>query len=227
MKERPILFSGEMVKAILEVRKTQMRRVVKPVRGFEHHDIIKIGMPHSAYPWAIWRHNAQTERVGVMQHCPYGQPGDRLWVREAANLAFIDGNKIGIHYRVEPEREFIFNRGGSSPYKFIKWTPSIFMPRWASRITLEITKVRVERIQDISRNDIRNEGAYPCCVYCMGRGDQECDLSDSCSDDYSYVWRGIWDSINAKRGFGWDANPWVWVVEFMPLDIGARSEGAK
>ena len=176
VKERPILFSGAMVRAILEGRKTQTRRVVKPTSG--PHSIEKtICTPGSLA--AFIRHR-----------CPYGQPGDRLWVREAW-WKRPDGS---ISYRADGN-DFV---AGGRP----RYSPSIHMPRWASRITLRLTDVRVERVQDISVSDCIAEGlGYPT------------------DDRYAAVdnFKPLWDSINAARGYGWDANPWVWVLVFEPV----------
>ena len=173
MKERPILFSGEMVRAILDGRKTQTRRVVKPPKGM-------------------------SERyAGVDFPCPYGVRGDRLWVREAfsrcaCGLCLRGWPKNGYHmpsYRADTERDIVYH-------------PSIHMPRWASRIDLEITGIRVERVQDISEHDVLCEG-----VRWDGEHDSPWMLQLN-------TFHQLWDSINGKRGYGWDKNPWVWVVEF-------------
>jgi hypothetical protein len=203
-KTRPILFSGPMVRAILKGRKTQTRRVVKMrVCGGR-----MIEAP--ADDDAAW-----VQRVA---HNPYGEPGDRLWVREtfciesskevAYEPPFTDGRPIRHHddehwgawwqqphYRAtDPVPELEIGTGEPG----VKWRPSIYMPRWASRITLEIRAVRVERLQDITPADAISEG-------CPGgeHGDRYAAI-----DQY----RALWESIN---GLGsWDANPWVWVVEF-------------
>lgn len=185
MKERPILFSGEMVRAILEGRKTMTRRVIKP------------------QPAGEWAAPGKTA-------CPYGQPGDRLWVRETwRKTNWTDEPNRG-EWRVfwrATEKEDSRNNG--------LWRPSIHMPRWASRILLEVVSVRVERVQDISEEDARAEGVEwqnerPCWVNYLDREDWSPTARDS--------FRTLWDSINAKRGYGWDANPWVWVVEFKKIE---------
>lgn len=206
MTERPILFSGEMVRAILENRKTQTRRVIKPHRGYECHTVCSPGL--AADPWAVWFHYSETVRVGHIVECPYGQPGDRLWVRETWGYDwFDDGQSVAyknIVYRADDGAQ-PRDQGDPAP-----WRPAIFMPRWASRITLEITKVRVERLQQISIRDIYAEGlTIPC-------------LDDNPSTETLDAiaigsWRNLWDQINAKRGFGWDKNPWCWVIEFRRL----------
>jgi len=183
MKERPIIFSASMVRAILEDRKTQTRRVIKPQPTGELAGIAGVKVGFLKYePRYIWRdeHGELTKWL----RCPYGDPGDRLWVRETRWRG-------GGYAATDPPN--LANEGK---------VPSIFMPRWASRITLEITGVRAERIQDISMHDALSEGAEPL-------------HSDFHDGSHCIGWfKRIWDSINAKRGFGWDANPWVWVIEF-------------
>lgn len=194
MKERPILFSGPMVRAILEGRKTQTRRVGKiqcaewTGLGVEFSKHATKGLEavatHLAYP------GRGTARHGICA-CPYGVPGKRLWVKET--FATTQGEAI---YREDP----IFDSMDVFDWK---WTPSIFMPRWASRITLEVEAVRVERLHQISEADASAEGVQ-----------HSCDRSDV--DAY----RALWNEINGPKA--WDANPWVWVIQFRRL----RQEGA-
>lgn len=169
MKERPINFSDTMVRAILEGRKTQTRRAVKNIKPNDYIDIGPHTEIHVADLWSIGR-------------SPYGQPGDRLWVREAW-AGTRDGRVI---YRADPSLD-----GADIAWP---WRPSIHMSRGLSRLTLEITAIRVERIQDITVEDARAEGMQGART--LG------DFSE------------LWDSINAARGYGWEANPWVWVIEF-------------
>lgn len=201
-KDHPILFNAPMVRAILARTKTQTRRIVKPQPHWldaEHGKLCSAG-------WA-WRGPADVPRLrhfsetssfanALREFCPYGQPGDRLWVRETwaapHNCDYLAPREIDrdwrIHYAATEER------GG------LRWRPSIHMPRWASRITLEVTGVRVERLQDISEADARAEGITP--------------LANHPSDVAAY--RELWEQINGAGS--WDANPWVWVVEFHRLD---------
>jgi len=199
MKERPILFSGEMVRAILDGRKTVTRRVVKA----KHIPFIEKIL--GGYLDGKWNQRPM----------PYGQPGDRLWVRETwrptANCKGYPEGFLGVEYRSDgetratghPREPFVY----VSPLRD-KWRPSIHMPRWASRIMLEVTGVRVERLQEITEKGARAEGCHG-----MGsNGDAEFPPEGiiSAVEDF----RDLWDSINESRGFGWDKNPWVWVVEF-------------
>ena len=200
MKERPILFSGEMVRAILDDRKTMTRRVVKP-------------------PFEIHANGFITRRRGNERlcpyACPYGKPGDRLWVRETWTY---DNKEYVQTYKDEPWRgmpdigtaEVYYRATERTPDAFPRWRPSIFMPRWASRITLEIANVRVERLNDISEEDAKREGVESNfdegVVYYgpLNKGHADARIA--------FSW--LWDSINAKRGYSWKSNPWVWVVEF-------------
>lgn len=134
--------------------------------------------------------------------CPYGQPGDRLWVRETLRLS-----PKGLWYYAADESYIMVNEQNKTA--MVTWAhhkdgevcASIHMPQWASRLTLEITGVRVERLQDISWIDAKAEGINP---------------DSAAVSEYSMVgaFGILWDSINAKRGFGWNNNPWVWVIEF-------------
>ena len=200
IKEKPILFNTEMVRAVLEGRKTQTRRVVKLAPG-EH--LVKL---ESGEINGVQSHSAKVKDL----KCPYGKPSDRLWVRET--FAPHEDAKHWPEVRT-PSRCDYRASCSSGVLQEETWTPSIFMPRWASRILLEVVSVRVERIQDISEEDSWSEG-YPY------------DESVSRNDPYrGRKWfQGLWDSINAKRGYGWDSNPFVWVVEFRVLEVkGGRS----
>jgi len=196
MKERPILFSDGMVGAILTGTKTQTRRVMKPQPIKEVIDFARAHIT-STYP------NTENEWRRGLASCPYGRPGERLWVREAH---YIIGEHPGptpgtrwVHYRADAST----NLGSDECQWTGPWKPSIHMPRWASRILLEVTDVRVECLMDISADDAEAEG-WP------GPNKEESRRSY-----YPIEWfANLWDSLNAKRGFGWDANPWVWVIKF-------------
>jgi hypothetical protein len=198
MKERPILFSAAMVQAILDGRKTQTRRVVKPQPEISEHGNLK-------GEWLLRPLDGLLlpKLQDIAIHCPYGQPGDRLWVRETwaphDEHTMRQKNASECYYRADDETSFSTDG---------KWRPSIHMPRWASRITLEVTGVCVERLQAISWGDAIAEG-----IRDPRRAAWRVDPVEGCVAKY----RELWDSLNASRGAGWDVNPWVWVVEFRRL----------
>ncbi len=189
-RERPILFNDQMVRAILDGRKTVTRRVMKPQPVLDGH--------FWTYGGAGWsdRINSLTPVAGhsLAARCPYGQPGDRLWVREAWACTLV---------AQAPGEEWVVYREGDNRTDYGgPWKPSIHMPRWASRILLELTAVRVERLQDISEEQARAEG-YPA--------ERECETGGSGLD--AWLWfRSLWGEINGPEAF--TANPWVWVIEF-------------
>lgn len=192
-KERPILFSGPMVRAILEGRKTQTRRVVNHQSYF----------PANRQTWPL---DANGLGAPGAISCPYGNPGQRLWVRET----WQPGPDDSVAYRA------------SDDMNHNQWKPSIFMPRWASRITLEVTDVRVERVQAISRLDIVAEGWPHDERQALQIAQVIAGLDDEVIDDASIEWfADLWDSINAKRGYSWESNPWVWVITFIPTPSAA------
>jgi len=201
VKERPILFSAPMVLAILDGRKTMTRRVVKPQP--ETACMISDSTASLCYPGMLWR------------KCPYGVPGDLLWVRETC------WHREVHHADCLDEYEYCATcahpNGSTNPADYNTndgyWRklPSIFMPRWASRLTLRITSVRVERVQEITEEDARAEGC--CCSDCWPTMPNPPPDHCGCRSKFA----NIWDSINADRGFGWDTNPWVWVVGFEVL----------
>lgn len=207
MMERPILVSGLRIMAILEGRTTQMRLVVKPQPDSSRWKtwVEPIGVDYLRYDedGNVWNTHAIVHRYGkpndlplVGYKCPYGQVGDRLWVREThavLSAGYIDGTGMDIRYRAtDPDY----------PYG---WTPSIHMPRWASRITLEITGIRIERVQEITFDDIIAEG--------FDIGNSEPFTDRTVGEDARDWYRNLWDSINGKK-HPWKSNPWVWVVEF-------------
>ena len=195
MKERPILFCAPMVRAILDGRKTQTRRIMKvqpPPDArvtVEHYTSIVTDRrygdmkPGKEVFGALW----DGGECGLP--CPYGQPGDRLWVRETWQRAATDTGEC-LFYRADADE--------SGP-----WRPSIHMPRWASRITLRITDICVERLLDISENDARAEGVS-----------SEWDDYEKYgqSEPYRYGFSELWNSINGADA--WDKNPWVWAISF-------------
>lgn len=196
MKERPILFSAPMVRAILAGTKTQTRRVVKPRKDPDY------GCELSPGEIAGDEHAARL--------CPYGQPGDRLWVRET--FAKIDGQTqpwIETDYRATYTHG---DRLGDTLGLKKRWTPAIHMPRAASRISLEITAVRVERLQDISEAAAKAEGVHRNIDGLWSGGVWKHLAQPNRYGDPCNAFCDLWASING--GESWDANPWVWVVEF-------------
>lgn len=193
-KERPILFSGPMVRAILAGTKTQTRRVAKlrdPSSTYVTRD--DDGWPVTADEAGVWHRDI----------CPYGQPGDRLWVRETWGRR--PEGPGGIIYRAEWTLE-----DEQLEIRDWPWRPSIHMPRWASRITLEITETRVERLQAISKDDAKAEGIAPFAARYPEGFDR---------DGYIAGFAQLWDSINCKRpGCTWSDNPWVWALTFRRLN---------
>jgi hypothetical protein len=195
-KERPIIFNGEMVRAVLSGIKTQTRRVIKPQPDF----VANYYEPNK--PRAAWKGGSIDPEI---IKCLYGHAGDLLWVRETwATEKAYDHLKPS---ELSPEWASVyFNVQTYSPEADIgKKRPSIFMPRWASRITLRITNVGVERVQDISNMDACQEGVEATGIYT--------------SENARASFRVLWDSIYAQREYGWDVNPWVWVVKFEIVEV--------
>ncbi len=159
VREHPIIFSPPMVEAILDGKKTQTRRILKP----------------------------QPISVAYLIGYPYGRAGDKLWVKEHYD------EKLKDYYRAQlkklPAAVFYADK------YMKKWKSPIFMPRWASRITLEVTDIKVQRLQDITDEDARKEGCEDRRVYSI-----------------------LWNELNLKRGYGWNRNPWVWVISFKRED---------
>jgi len=195
---KPIIFSTDMVKAILEGRKTQTRRVIEPAKTSATAKYFDPKLNN----WPI------DQDTGRKLNCPYGQAGDRLWVRETFCYKYDAIKAIPIEREVwykasNPEVIKIDGDGGQEfrkdGYEASPWLPSIFMPRWASRITLEITEIRVERLQEITPLDCLAEGV----------------MDDLINWKFDFI--KLWDKINAKRGYGWSVNPWVWVISFKML----------
>jgi hypothetical protein len=213
MKERPLLFNGEMVRAILDGRKTQTRRVIKPqpvhAQVHEHNGKVLYDGEHRLWWWKnhSWDRllDAESERKQLAKFSPYGQPGDRLWVPEGwRTTPGYDSWKPS----ELPERVYLqYSDESTNCGEWLdwgKWRPSIYMPRWASRITLEVTDVRVERVQEISPSDAKAEGdkersGFPE-YHAHGA---KCHVN---------WFRDLWNSIYGERS--WEENDWVWVVEF-------------
>lgn len=213
--DKPILFSGAMVRAVLEGRKTQTRRVINT----QPRHRLKQG-PLDAH-WYDTDYEC-VGHVGRYVKCPYGQPGDRLWVRETWKCeelfpSGLDGVRFaadGAFIKIE-NTEQASDAWGEANRKGGKWRPSIFMPRWASRITLDLLRVRVERVQEINRADAKAEGVSNIWSWDEARNAKHPEhFRRAVLNPYVANYSVLWDEINAKRGFSWDANPWVWVVEF-------------
>lgn len=221
--EHPILFSSPMIRALLAGTKTQMRRILKPQpkRVREHMETIGRGISPVRIPdgWE-WKSLYGADDGGhfaaaLRFHSPYGLIGDRLWVRET-HAKFSVGEGLDrpvpecIAYRATCDADgsfdYVNGRGEIMGLKVTKWTPAIFMPRWASRIDLAITKVRAERLHDITEDDARAEGCtgYPGAVDATPREEFE----------------ELWKDINGLDS--WKANPWVWVIEFKRVELDPK-----
>jgi hypothetical protein len=198
-KERPILFSATMVRAILDGRKTQTRRIIKLPKNCHWY--------HAAHP-SNDGHFLKEGKEGYWHveelPCPYGKPGDRLWVRESWGVS---SSYDGVPPRNISGAAVRYPADGT--YSGIKFRPSIHMPRWASRITLEITAVRNERLQDISEQDAKAEGAP-----------SELHMLDSVRLGAKATHRAgferLWKSINGPDS--WAANPLVWMIAFRRIE---------
>lgn len=215
VKARPILMSGPMVRACLKGTKTMTRRTIKEARdiGARCTDEVRSFGDGSYY---ICAHDG-THMIGEFR-CPYGQPGDLLWVRETWGTATrpcpFQGWRDGIELRADancdasilPLYEAEPPEGVEMPAHTGRWRPSIHMPRWASRLTLRVTDVRVQRLQDISEADAEAEGVWS--VF-----DQDAARTPGTALG---CFPHLWDSINGKRA-PWDSNPWVWAVRFDPI----------
>ncbi len=176
-KERPIVFSGPSVQAILEGHKTQTRRVCKPQPD---------NVAWDGEQWYLEVFEPKYRQV----YCPYGVPGDRLWVRET--FQYHCGDRYG--YRADGFRE----------NDLWPWLPSVHMPRCASRITLEVTDIWVERLQEISYDDAIAEGVV----------EDAHGVRSECPQWFAE----LWNELNAKRGYPWESNPWVWAISFRRIE---------
>ena len=224
MKERPILFSAPMVRAILAGSKTQTRRVVKALHPDCHESFIR--KDDGLFGW-----RDQFGRFMQAFPCPYGQPGERLWVREngwerpdRTPKMMREGADTWAPYYFDADYEFDATRDNEFA-EFKEWgfkrRPSIHMPRWASRILLEITAVRVDRLQDISEADAVAEGCRPdaglhgdddMAVYFTSQAFDNAAVRICATPMPVVRYAVLWKSINGAGS--WAANPWVWVVEF-------------
>ncbi|HGM5387443.1 TPA: hypothetical protein ACKP07_000271 [Serratia marcescens] len=219
MKERPVIFNSEMVRAILDGRKTQTRRVIANVSP---DNCIPLRKPTKTKD-GIYTHVMDAPGHGL---CPFGRVGDRLWVRETfavlgnedgcpidwdGNLIKGDEKQAARIYKAscwqEPGNYGLWSIPDRDTQYEGAWRPSIHMPRWASRITLEITAVRVERLNDISHEDAKAEGC------CYGRGGGIPDFAVTPADHFPTLWASIYGEES------WNANPWVWVIEFRRVEV--------
>lgn len=223
-----------MVRAILDGSKVQTRRVIKPsvYVGFiggrgEETDPRWWGYENEYGEWFVLARNL----AGRMQYgsttsipCPYGVPGDRLWVRETwAMHPRLDAYSPSEAARRTEHRQAWYRATHlrddltEPPESFFRWRPSIHMPRWASRLTLEVTDVRVERVQDISEGDVRAEGVRLDAV----PGTLNGEPATLYPGNHRQVFVWIWDRINAARGYAWKSDPWVWAITFRR--VGSRT----
>ena len=208
-----MIFNAEMVRAILDGRKTQTRRIMAPQPA---DDIERCIFPN---PEAIgWKSSLRHKHGSTTAHfCHYGKPGDRIWVRETFQGPLFDYDLMDSYCKdptpFEKPEFCVYKADGVPAPEFYDaddelhccWRPSIHMPRWASRILLEITGVRVERLKSISDGDAIREG---CSTADMKSGDCVADV-------FARLWASIYGSDS------WNANPWVWVIEFKRVEGGA------
>lgn len=215
MSKHPMLFTDDMVRAIREGRKTQTRRPVKLPRGVSHDDV-----KHWGWFWNAWDRERETHhrQLGDDLVYPNYQIGDEIYVREAFQL--LDTYQgYGVAYRADGEIRSLLHKYEDdegfpvAPYGVgnkIKdlfdgpWRPSIHMPRWATRLMLNITEVRIRRVQYISEAGAKAEGVIP---------------GEDCCNDYRCAFLRKWDELYSKRGLGVEVNPWVFVVTFQPQEV--------
>lgn len=201
VKEQPILFSSPMVRAILEGRKTQTRRICKVYQA-----------PHGVRDDDGWPMRMDAYGDYHREPCLYGEPGDRLWVRETWALEDCGADGKRVIWQADRAAAWLLpgNVLGEiyylpSDYSPGRWRPSIHMPRWAARLTLEVTEVCVQRLQEISEEDAKAEGVEAS----VDPGDGHYSVTARQQLEH------LWDSINGERpGCSWEANPWVWCVSF-------------
>lgn len=204
MTERPILFSGPMVKAILDGRKTQTRRVMKPAPESRENTSVPGHFGTFFHGWNLDHPDVLSR--DIWNYCPYGEPGHTMWVRET--FAYVGTSDPGyLLYRAsdydEQCQKHDFDPSTIPDISDVKWKPSIHMPKVACRLFLRIKDIRVERLQDIGDEDVAAEGETPHPM-----------------NEPAVMFQKLWDSINAKK-HPWESNPWVWVVEF---SIGTPQE---
>lgn len=202
--ERPILFSTEMIQAILDGRKTQTRRIIKPQPTYSE----KTGFAYGKWCCGIGSNYYESQKNFIDVKCPYGKVGNILWVRETWA---IDGNIT---------KCFLYKANYNKEIN-VKWKPSIHMPKVACRIKLRITDIQVQKLQVITEEDAKKEGIK---IPVTPEGNYLFELSAK-YPNYKYFdnekknyftacYAGLWDSLNLKRGYGWSLNPFVWVISF-------------
>jgi len=226
MKTRPILFSGDMVRALLDGRKTQTRRIAKNI---SRDRLFRSG----------WKAESNDKKKAVStdapagllaEGCPFGEVGDLLWVRETFISGFeFDANDMPTEkertwYRANGDLDCWYDGGSDFPKENIPWKPSIHMPRWASRLTLRITNVRVERLQDMEGQHPNESDAIAEGVNAIHHGDGAYYYSAFRGEPHPKNWcdptdafRELWEQINGPES--WTANPWVWVIEFEVIRV--------
>lgn len=209
MSERGMIFNAEMVNAILSDRKTQTRRVLAT-----YQDAVKFCPEWDVNGKQIFIVLGEKDHTGMNPvitaiPCPFGQPGDRIWVRETFRVHSRATDVATLVYRASVRNSWTEQTHRvpvavcNKPATPEKWTPSIHMPRWASRILLEITDVRVERLNSITESDAEAEGVT------------DTGFGDLLVDGFRYLWKSIYGDDS------WQANPWVWVIEFKRVEGGA------
>lgn len=246
IKERPLVCTEESVRAILEKWKTQTRRIIKPQPIFcakKQFDFMRtpesvyIWSPQKGEEWYAWESGRfQFDDLLITTKCPYGQPGDRLWVKETwCEYGNIFNSHEGYWYKASGIDQLHMDK---VKFDICKWKSPRFMPRRASRIMLEIDEVRVERLQEIPPDDVYAEGIEnkrpaeeAICDYCplperlrgvhcyggepvMCEGSHCGNAMEAWEDEAVREYADLWNSINSKRGYGWDVNPWVWAIKF-------------
>lgn len=217
MKERPVIFNSEMVRAIIDGRKTQTRRVMAVQPESNQFGLLRISdstkrSDIGKYHWAESNATGTHQRSALFS-CPFGQVGDRLWVRETFAGHYLDDDQIQDIKDGRDKAEDLceYRADYSDDADCVDgWTPSIHMPRWASRITLEITAVRVERLNDISEEDAKAEGVK--AGVCPGHEHMMHQVA------FSELWQSIYGVDS------WNANPWVWVIEFRRVEVRDASK---
>jgi hypothetical protein len=211
LTERPILFAGPLVRAILSGQKTQTRRLVKP----QPESVWGRGVALPGNPLAVrsdaYHVHARVAGEDRYLYCPYGAPGDRLWVRETFAWLTGAGRRIVFRADADPPRD----RFSGAPIEDMTWASPFYMRRADSRITLEVTDVRAQRLQEISEEDAKAEGVESWDSLSReqvipGPGFDGALYRDNL---HRLPFSDLWDSINAKRA-PWDSNPWVWAVSF-------------